>query len=65
MLKRAASTLISALVLVVSGTKDIGLLFFVAVLCSRYSKLKLGRDSDKPEFSDVTYFTMLFACGEY
>ena len=40
-----------------------GLVFFLMVLFSKYSKLKLGKDDDKPEFSDITYFTMLFACG--
>ncbi len=35
----------------------------MVLLCSKYSKLRLGRDHEKPEFSDVTYFTMLFACG--
>ncbi len=25
--------------------------------------MKLGRDDEKPEFSDATYFTMLFAAG--
>ena len=47
----------------ISVTKDVGLLFFLMILFSKYSKLKLGRDDDKPEFSDITYFTMLFACG--
>ena len=30
---------------------------------SKYSELKLGKDDEKPEFSDATYFTMLFAAG--
>jgi choline-glycine betaine transporter len=29
----------------------------------KYYDLKLGKDSDKPEFSDISYFAMLFSCG--
>ena len=31
--------------------------------CSKYSNIKLGKDTDVPEYSDATWFTMLFACG--
>jgi choline-glycine betaine transporter len=29
----------------------------------KYYNLKLGKDSDEPEFSDLSYFAMLFSCG--
>jgi len=29
----------------------------------KYYNLKLGKDDDKPEFSDAAYFAMLFSCG--
>ena len=32
-------------------------------LTSKYGKLKLGKANEKPEFSDVSWFVMLFACG--
>jgi glycine betaine transporter len=30
---------------------------------SRYGRLKLGKDDDEPEFSTVSWLTMLFAAG--
>ena len=30
---------------------------------SKYSQIKLGQPDDKPEYNDVTWFVMLFACG--
>ena len=30
---------------------------------SKYSSIKLGKPDEKPEFNDVTWFMMLFACG--
>ena len=30
---------------------------------SKYSQIKLGQPEDKPEYNDVTWFVMLFACG--
>merc|ERR1719160_1935778 len=32
-------------------------------LLYKYYNLKLGKDTDEPEFSDATYFAMLFSCG--
>jgi choline-glycine betaine transporter len=32
-------------------------------ICYKYYNLKLGKDTDEPEFSDATYFAMLFSCG--
>ncbi len=31
------------------------------IVFSKYSKLRLGGDDERPEFSDISYFTMLFA----
>ena len=39
------------------------LVFILIVYFSKYGDLKLGKDDDKPEFSDASYFTMLFAAG--
>eukprot|EP00928_Gymnodinium_smaydae_P046729 TRINITY_DN3114_c0_g1_i1.p1 TRINITY_DN3114_c0_g1~~TRINITY_DN3114_c0_g1_i1.p1 ORF type:complete len:1095 (-),score=177.76 TRINITY_DN3114_c0_g1_i1:403-3687(-) len=32
-------------------------------LAFRYGHLKIGRDDEKPRFSDVTWFSLLFTCG--
>jgi choline-glycine betaine transporter len=45
------------------GSVNVWFVFIVVVYFSKYGKLKLGRDDDEPEFSDATYFTMLFAAG--
>lgn len=45
------------------GTKNIWVLFIAIIYFSKYSKIKLGNDEDEPEFSDLSYFTMLFAAG--
>ena len=41
---------------------------FMLILCawlalSRYGNIRLGRDDDKPEFSTISWLTMLFAAG--
>ena len=36
-------------------------LFYVAF--SKYGNIKLGKDHEKPEHSNIAYFAMLFACG--
>lgn len=33
------------------------------VAFSRVGKIRLGRDDDRPEFSDFAWFSMLFGCG--
>lgn len=38
-------------------------IFIVYLLFSKYGKIKLGKPDEKPEFSDATYFTMLFSAG--
>ena len=39
------------------------LTFFVVWLAFRYGHLKLGDKNAKPEFSDVSYFAMIFSAG--
>ncbi|MFQ5993900.1 MAG: BCCT family transporter [Acidiferrobacterales bacterium] len=39
-------------------------LFFVLWLAvSRYGSVRLGKDTDRPEFSNFAWFAMLFGCG--
>ena len=45
------------------GTQDVWAVFIIILYFSKYSKLKLGKDDEKPEFGDTAYFTMLFAAG--
>ena len=45
------------------GSVNLWFIFIVVVYFSKYGKMKIGRDDDEPEFSDATYFTMLFAAG--
>ncbi len=45
------------------ATSNIWIIFILCLAFSKYSKLKLGKDDEKPEFNDITYFTMLFAAG--
>ncbi|MBD8070074.1 BCCT family transporter [Bacillus sp. PS06] len=39
------------------------LIFALFLIFSRYGKIKLGKDSDKPEFNNITWFAMLFSAG--
>lgn len=45
------------------GTVNALILFLIYLYFSKYSDIKLGKDHEKPEFSDASYFTMLFAAG--
>lgn len=45
------------------GTQDAWFLFIIVVYFSKYGKMKLGKEDEKPEFSDPAYFTMLFSAG--
>jgi glycine betaine transporter len=38
-------------------------IFIFAVALSRYGKIKLGQDDEKPEFTNFQWFTMLFGGG--
>lgn len=45
------------------GTRPLWM-FFVAFLCFRYGSVRLGAHKDvRPEFSNMTYFTMIFSAG--
>lgn len=39
------------------------LILAIALAVSRYGSIKLGDDSDEPEFSTISWLTMLFAAG--
>ena len=45
------------------GTQDAWFFFILVVYFSKYGKMKLGKDDEKPEYSDAAYFTMLFSAG--
>ena len=45
------------------GCEDAWAMFIIALYFSKYGSMKLGKPDDKPEFNDVSYFTMLFAAG--
>ena len=45
------------------GVVDVFAVFALVLYFSKYSELKLGKQDDKPEFSDPTWFMMLFSCG--
>ena len=45
------------------GSQDFWAVFAIVLYFSKYSQIKLGKDDDKPEYSDPTWFMMLFACG--
>jgi len=44
------------------GSNGVWIFFLIALYCY-YGHVKLGKDEDKPEFSDAAYFTMLFSAG--
>lgn len=44
-------------------TQDAWFVFLIIVYFSKYGNIKLGKDDEEPEFSDVSYFTMLFSAG--
>nr|WP_240919765.1 BCCT family transporter [Oceanimonas sp. MB9] len=37
--------------------------FVIYLLCSRWGNVRLGKDDSRPEFSNFTWFSMLFGCG--
>ncbi|XP_001640384.2 glycine betaine transporter 1 [Nematostella vectensis] len=46
------------------GTQDSWAVFIIVLFFSKYSHLKLAKsDDEEPEFSDGSYFSMLFAAG--
>ena len=45
------------------GAESIWAIFAILLYFSKYSDIKLGKEEDEPEFSDPTWFMMLFSCG--
>ena len=45
------------------GAESIWAIFAIFLYFSKYSDIKLGKEEDEPEFSDPTWFMMLFSCG--
>ena len=45
------------------ASMNVLILFLFYLYFSKYSDLRLGKDDEKPEFSDASYFSMLFAAG--
>ncbi len=39
------------------------LIFLLGLACSRYGDIRLGADDSRPDYSNLTWFTMLFAAG--
>ncbi|MEO0368383.1 MAG: BCCT family transporter [Pseudomonadota bacterium] len=39
------------------------LVFTLAMLVTRFGRIKLGDDDDEPDFTTFTWFAMLFSCG--
>ena len=44
-------------------SQDLSALFVLTLYFSKYANLKLGKDTDQPEYNDLSWFMMLFACG--
>lgn len=45
------------------GSQDIWAVVIIAIYFSKYGQMKLGKDDEEPEYSDGSWFAMLFACG--
>jgi choline/glycine/proline betaine transport protein len=45
------------------GIMSFFLFFAVWLIFSRYGNIRLGKDSDRPEFSNFSWFSMLFGAG--
>ena len=39
------------------------LVFIIYIACSRFGKIRLGGDDSRPEYSNMTWFGLLFGCG--
>ena len=44
-------------------SQDIWVVALIYILFTKYKNLKLGKDDEKPEFSDMTWFAMMFSAG--
>ena len=45
------------------GSLNVWAMFAIMLYFSKFANLKLGKPDDVPEYSDMTWFVMLFACG--
>ena len=45
------------------GVMFLFVVFALVLAFSRYGKIRLGEDGEKPEYSNVSWFAMLFAAG--
>lgn len=45
------------------ATQDVWFIFMLYLLFTKYKDVKLGRDDEKPAFSNYEWFSMMFACG--
>jgi len=44
-------------------TQDMWIIFVIVLYFSKYGAIKLGRDTDVPEHSNFSWFSMIFTCG--
>mmetsp|Transcript_32340 Transcript_32340/g.83949 ORF Transcript_32340/g.83949 Transcript_32340/m.83949 type:complete len:984 (+) Transcript_32340:25-2976(+) len=45
------------------GSQDCWVIFLAVLYFSRFGNMKLGKDDDEPEFSNFSWFAMIFSCG--
>ena len=45
------------------ATQDVWFIFMLYLLFTKYKNVKLGREDEKPAFSNYEWFSMMFACG--
>eukprot|EP00232_Nephroselmis_pyriformis_P019914 CAMPEP_0182901104 /NCGR_PEP_ID=MMETSP0034_2-20130328/29354_1 /TAXON_ID=156128 /ORGANISM="Nephroselmis pyriformis, Strain CCMP717" /LENGTH=802 /DNA_ID=CAMNT_0025035437 /DNA_START=28 /DNA_END=2436 /DNA_ORIENTATION=+ len=45
------------------GTQQIWFFFLIYLAFSKYGNIILGKDGEKPQYSNYAWFAMLFACG--
>ncbi|WP_242850539.1 BCCT family transporter [Clostridium lundense] len=63
MAKNALDLLLNKFYWLYSGAMLIFFIFCVWIAFSRYGKVRLGEDSEKPEFSFLSWLSMLFCAG--
>eukprot|EP00116_Pleurobrachia_bachei_P003041 sb/3463303/ len=59
----AKTVITSAFTWLYIASLDIWAIVIVLIYASKYGKLKLGNDDEKPEYPEGSWFAMLFACG--
>ena len=45
------------------GSQTAWVVFLLYLAFSKYGRLRLGRENERPEFTDISWFAMLFSCG--